>query len=148
MINSRKIDDLDPEVRVVCNLHLLLCRDAGIELLVTSTWRDIEAQDALYAIGRTVHLERRTVTKAKGGKSWHNFKAAYDVVPLVGGKPIWNGKDPVWLEVIRIGKLAGAGHPLEWDLCHFEVRPQVKGIHINLTTAMTRFKSNGTIFMV
>ena len=56
---------LDPAVREVCLEHLRFCRDAGIELIVTSTWRDYQAQDALYAIGRTVDKGKRCVTNAK-----------------------------------------------------------------------------------
>ena len=156
MINSRKLEDLDPEARAVCQEHIRLCRDVGIEIIVTSTWRDFEAQDALYAIGRTVEKERWAITNAKGGKSWHNFKAAWDVVPVVSGKAVWNSKDPLWKEVIRLGKQAGAEAGSDWksfpdvplDLPHFQVVPKVSGLHITLDEALARFKDSGTIFMV
>ena len=89
MMNSRKINDLDPEAAVICNQQLALCHEKGIELIVTSTWRDFEAQAALYEIGRSVQTERRVVTNARAGQSWHNFKCAWDVVPVVSGKPVW-----------------------------------------------------------
>lgn len=150
MVNSRSLDDLDPAACIVAKRHIALCHEHGIEIIVTSTWRDIESQDALYAIGRTVNPERRTVTNARGGKSWHNYKCAYDVVPLVAGKPVWDATDPLWKEVVRLGKEAGAEAGAEWpsfpDLPHFQVRPKLAGISIGLDQALVRFKEHGTIF--
>jgi peptidoglycan L-alanyl-D-glutamate endopeptidase CwlK len=150
MINSRSLTDLDPAARMVCNDHLARCSHAGIELIITSTYRDFIAQDALYAIGRTVHPERRHVTNAKAGQSFHNFRVAWDVVPIVSGKPVWDDKDPLWKEVIMHGKDAGAEAGADWPLFpdkpHFQIRPLVQGVHISLDEAMERFRDRGTIF--
>ena len=108
MINSRKLDDLLPPVKVRTEAFIAACDGAGIDLLVTSTYRDVEAQDALYAQGRT--KPGLIVTKAKGGQSFHNFRCAVDVVPLVNGKPVWNDSAPIWFKVGELGKAAG----LEW----------------------------------
>ena len=53
------------------------------------------------------------VTNAKGGQSFHNWRMAFDVVPLVNGKPVWStsgdaGK--LWRKIGLIGKSCG----LEW----------------------------------
>ena len=108
MINSRKLEDLLPQVRSRVEAFLKAADDAGIDLLVTSTYRDNASQDALYAQGRTA--PGRIVTNAKAGQSYHNFRCAVDVVPLRNGKPVWDTKDPVWQTVGRLGKAAG----LEW----------------------------------
>lgn len=152
VINSRSLTDLDPYVREICNKHLALCTAAGIELIVTSTYRDFEAQNDLYAIGRMKELTRRSVTNAKAGESWHNFKAAYDVVPLLGSKPVWDASDPIWNEVIAYGKAAGAEAGADWpikkrDKPHFQVRPTIHGLHITTDEAMARFKKYGTVFV-
>ena len=130
--------------------HIRQCRDSGIELLVTSTWRDYESQAALYSIGRTVHAGRRVVTNAKAGRSWHNFKCAWDVVPIVDGKLVWDAKDPLWREVVKIGKACGAQAGADWpnfpDLPHFQYVPAIEGLHINLDEAAARWKDRGTIF--
>ena len=152
MINSRNLEDLDPFARTVCNQHLANCHAKGIELIVTSTWRDFESQDALYTIGRSLDsANRRPVTQAKGGQSWHNFKCAWDVVPVLHGKPVWDERDPLWKEVIMAGKDAGAEAGADWplfkDMCHFEVRPTVEGLRINLDEARARFVQNGSIFV-
>jgi peptidoglycan L-alanyl-D-glutamate endopeptidase CwlK len=64
------------------------CRAAGIDVLITSTYRDNESQNALYAQGRT-NLGKR-VTNAKGGQSMHNHRVAFDFVPIVNGKAMWD----------------------------------------------------------
>lgn len=114
MINSRKIDDLLPAVRDRASMHIACCAQHGVELLITSTYRDVESQNALYELGRT--KPGHIVTNAKGNQSFHQFRCAYDVVPLVHGKPLWKVFDangillPEWKIVVDCGKQA----ELEW----------------------------------
>lgn len=107
MINSRSLDELLPQVRVRVDKLIENCKAAGIDLLVTSTYRDNESQDALYAQGRT--QPGKIVTKAKGGQSFHNYRCAVDVVPLVNGKPVWDDT-MLWSQIGGLGKRVG----LEW----------------------------------
>jgi peptidoglycan L-alanyl-D-glutamate endopeptidase CwlK len=107
MINSRKIEDLHPHVASLCRKFIERCKEAGVDVLVTSTYRDHESQNALYAQGRTA--PGKIVTKAKGGQSFHNHKVAFDVVPLVNGKAIWNDEG-LWRKIGQIGQEVG----LEW----------------------------------
>ena len=107
MINSRKIEDLHPHVASLCRKFIERCKEAGVDVLVTSTYRDHESQNALYAQGRTA--PGKIVTKAKGGQSLHNHKVAFDVVPLVNGKAIWNDEG-LWRKIGQIGQEVG----LEW----------------------------------
>ena len=108
MINSRSLDDLLPPVRQRVDRFLASAKAQGIDLLVTSTYRDNASQEALYAQGRTV--PGRIVTNARAGQSFHNHRCAVDVVPIRNGKPVWDAKDAVWQAVGRLGKEAG----LEW----------------------------------
>lgn len=108
MINSRSLDDLLPQVRSRVQKFLDAAKAQGIDLLVTSTYRDNASQAALYAQGRTA--PGKIVTNAKAGQSFHNYRCAVDVVPMRNGKPVWDSKDPVWQVVGRLGKAAG----LEW----------------------------------
>ena len=85
MINSRSLDDLIPPARARVQAFLDAAKKEGVDLLVTSTYRDNASQDALYAQGRT--KPGRIVTNAKAGQSWHNYRCAVDVVPIVAGKP-------------------------------------------------------------
>lgn len=122
MINSRDLNDLLPVVKEKVEAFITACKDAGIDLIVTSTYRDMESQNALYAQGRT--NPGKIVTNAKGGESFHNFRCAVDVVPLVNGKADWDGSHPVWAEVGRIGKENGLEWAGEWvhfkELAHFQ----------------------------
>ena len=122
MINSRSLDELIPQAKERVEKFIALCKEHNIDILVTSTYRDAESQNALYAQGRTA--PGKIVTNAKAGDSWHNWRCAVDVVPLVNGKPDWDGSHPVWAEIGRLGKEAGLEWAGEWhsfkELAHFQ----------------------------
>lgn len=107
MINSRSLDDLIPPAKLRVQAFIALAKTKGIDLLVTSTYRDNASQDALYAQGRTA--PGKIVTNAKGGQSFHNYRCAVDVVPLVNGKPVWDDK-ALWFQIGTLGESCG----LEW----------------------------------
>jgi len=88
MINSRKLEDLHPKVKTMCEQFIASCAKNNIDILITSTYRDAESQNALYAQGRTA--PGKIVTKAKGGQSFHNWRVAFDFCPIVNGKPNWS----------------------------------------------------------
>ena len=120
MTNSRNLDDLTRETRDKAKALIAGCLLEGIDIIVTSTFRDAESQAALYAQGRTT--PGRKVTKAKPGHSFHNWRVAFDVVPIVNGKAVWNDLK-VWQRIGAVGELAG----LEWggsweftDMPHFQ----------------------------
>jgi len=88
MINSRKLEDLHPKVKALAERFISSCAKQNIDVLITSTYRDAESQNALYAQGRTTPGSK--VTNAKAGQSFHNWKCAFDFVPIVNGKAQWN----------------------------------------------------------
>lgn len=125
MVNSRNLSDLLPIVRVKVQQFIDKCHEAGIDLLITSSFRDMESQAALYAQGRTA--PGKVVTNAKPGQSFHNFRCAVDVVPLVNGKPVWGttGEDgKLWDKVGAIGEACGLEWAKRWksfpELAHFQ----------------------------
>jgi len=91
MINSRKIEDLHPRVQVLARKFIEECSKAGVDVLIYSTYRDAASQDALYAQGRT--KPGRIVTNARAGQSFHNWRVAFDFVPIVAGKARWDDKE-------------------------------------------------------
>lgn len=107
MVNSRRIEDLTPEMQAKCLLFIKKCEDAGIKVLITSTYRDKESQNDLYAQGRT--KPGKKVTNAKYGYSMHNFRLAFDFVPIVAGKAVW-GDNKLWDKCGKIAQECG----LEW----------------------------------
>ena len=108
MINSRKIEDPHPVVQKLCNLFIAECTLANIDVMITSTYRDNEYQDFLYAKGRS---DKTTpiVTNAKGGESIHNYRLAFDFVPLKDVKPQWNN-----LELFKLCGAIANQIGLEW----------------------------------
>lgn len=88
MINSRSLDDLNPKVALLARNLINECRKQDIDILITSTYRDAESQNALYAQGRTTNGKK--VTNAKAGQSFHNWRCAFDFVPIVNGKAQWS----------------------------------------------------------
>lgn len=107
MINSRSLDDLLLPVKLKAVAFVVACAKQNIDILITSTYRDIESQNALYAQGRST--DGNIVTNAKGGQSFHNYKCAFDFVPIVNGKAQWNDLD-LFKKCGAIAKQVG----LEW----------------------------------
>ncbi len=107
MINSRDLHELLPRVQAKCVEFIAACKAEGIDVLITSTYRDNESQGALYAQGRTT--PGKIVTNAAAGMSFHNYRVAFDFVPLVNGKAIWDDK-ALWDKCGAIGQQVG----LEW----------------------------------
>ena len=140
-MSSRKLTDLHPQMQPLVTRLLANARAAGIDLLVTCTYRSNEEQTALYAIGRT--KPGRIVTRAKAGQSKHNYTLngkpaalAVDVVPLRDGKPIWSASDPVWKQVGEIGEKVGLEWAGRWttfrEYPHFQ-HPQAKTLQRSKT---------------
>lgn len=93
MINSRDLKDLHPKVQAMAYTFVAKCKANGIDVLITSTYRDLESQQALYDQGRSLASKARgekIVTNAKAGQSFHNWRVAFDFVPIVCGKACWN----------------------------------------------------------
>lgn len=122
---SRSLDDLDPRVQDGAKAILKAWKDAGLDVIVTCTYRSNEEQQALYVQGRTMPGPR--VTNAKAGQSLHNRRLAMDVVPLVSGKAVWDTASYLWPLMAQLAK--GADPRVSWggawkgkfkDFPHFE----------------------------
>lgn len=107
MINSRSLDDLVPPAKKRVLAFIAKAKEKGIDLLVTSTYRDNESQAQLFAQGRT--MPGKVVTNAAPGQSFHNWRCAVDIVPLVHGKAVWDD-NALWLQIGVLGEASG----LEW----------------------------------
>ena len=88
MINSRSLSDLHPTVMKMAQEFIKKCKEAGIDVLITSTLREFAYQDSLYAQGRT--KPGKKVTNARAGQSMHNYGYALDFAPTKAGKIDWN----------------------------------------------------------
>jgi peptidoglycan L-alanyl-D-glutamate endopeptidase CwlK len=132
-MSSRRLEDLHTLVADKARQLIAFAQAEGIELLITSTLRTFEEQAELYARGRTTPGKR--VTNAKPGESWHNFGLAFDVVPLINGKAVWDS--PFWERIGALGKQVD----LVWggDFRSFKDRPHFE-FHPHLTLAEARHR--------
>ncbi len=124
---SRNLDDLLPIVKRVCLAHDKSCKLEGIDLVTFGTYRSKEEQNELYSRGRT--KPGAIITNAKGGQSLHQYRIACDVVPVVGGKAIWNAEHPYWETVGKLGMALGFDWGGDWK---FQDKP-----HFQLTGSLT-----------
>lgn len=126
LIDSRKIEDLHPKVQEICRMHIEACRKRGVNIIVTSTLRDAEYQAYLYSLGRTRPGNRVTNMKEIGP---HGFGLAYDVVPIVNKKAVWNN-NRLWAIIGEEGKKLGLTWGGDWksivDKPHFEYTDGLK----------------------
>lgn len=118
MINSRNIDDLNPHVANLCRLWMDKCKAAGIEVMITSTYRDVAMQNSIYAQGRT--KPGKIVTFARGGQSWHNYRCAFDFAVMKHGQIDW-GDRASYLAARKIGASIGL-EGLSFELAHLQAR--------------------------
>ena len=127
-MSSRSIADLNYAMKNMATAHTQLCNAKGVDLLIYCTLRPNMEQDELYAIGRT--KPGKIVTNARAGESAHNPNklgqaSAYDCVPLIGGKAMWDSKHPAWTIVISCGEEVGLTASAKWlgklkEQAHFQ----------------------------
>ena len=127
---SRSPDDLHHDIISKYHAFIAGCKEQGIDVLITCTYRSGEEQDSLYAKGRTT--PGKIVTNAKRGQSKHNFtingkpaSKAFDVVPVIDGKLVWDDKHPVWKSLGEIGKRCGLEWAGDWkfrEYPHFQIQ--------------------------
>lgn len=117
---TKDLNELLPLVQVKCEEFLLVCKTQEIDVLVTGTYRSFEEQDTLYAKGRTAPGPK--VTNARGGESEHNWRIAFDCVPLVNGVTVYDDYQ-LWAKMEQIALDIGLERGGAWasfpDLPHF-----------------------------
>lgn len=121
-LSLRRAQKLHPLIRYSALELLLDCKDIGIDIRFTDTFRSVSEQDKLFEKGRTT--KGRIVTQAKGGKSYHNYGLALDFCLLVdGGKAVsWNIGEDInsdgkadWIQVVETAKKIGFESGMDWQ---------------------------------
>jgi peptidoglycan L-alanyl-D-glutamate endopeptidase CwlK len=124
-MTSRSLDVLDPILRGQAQQLIMNCKARGVDMLVTCTVRDCAEQAKLYrqsrgkfeidtkaaslrergfgfladvleSVGPQFGALGRHVTNAGPGESWHQYGKAFDAVPIVNGKAMWDDRHPGW----------------------------------------------------
>lgn len=124
--SEKNIATLNPEVQPYARALIYKAKELGIEIKVISGTRTYAEQDELYAIGRTKELDRKPVTKAKGGYSNHNFGIAFDIGIFEGTEYL--DESPEYNVVGALGIEIGLDWGGNWksfkDRPHFQLRPK------------------------
>lgn len=130
---------IHPLVRYKAQQLVIQSFQAGVPIIITQGYRSIAYQNQLYAQGRTA--PGAIVTKAKGGRSMHNYGLAVDIALLLpdGKTASWDtrrdgDKDSKrdWFEAAAIGKRLKFAWGGDWD--HFIDMPHFEypfGVRIN-----------------
>ncbi|MBC8147110.1 MAG: M15 family metallopeptidase, partial [Bacteroidetes bacterium] len=150
---SREISDLIPIMQQKAIDIQMYCENIGVPIVIYSTRRTLQEQSKLYRQGRTgsqirykitrlnnlgfgflaeildsvgPQMEKYKVTNAGPGESWHNYGEAFDAVPLVGGKAVWNN-DELWKKYGQVVTMNGLVWGGSWtsfvDKPHAQYRP-------------------------
>ncbi len=116
---GRSASELTPEMQILYAQFETEMFKAGIQYILTCTYRSQEEQDRLYALGRTEPGTKVTWVK----KSRHTDREAFDIAILKDGKITWKTED--YSDAGRIGEEVGLVWGGSWktkDAPHFELR--------------------------
>ena len=118
----RGLDRLHPSVRLKAERLKELCAEAGLNVLITETWRTEAEQNELYAKGR--ETPGPVVTHAQYPMSMHCWGVAFDFCENVKGKEYDNVKffDTVGSWGRELGLSWGGDWAVFKDKPHFEDR--------------------------
>ncbi|WP_050816559.1 M15 family metallopeptidase [Brevibacillus laterosporus] len=129
-------DGINPTVKKSALELIRRAYEENIFVLITSGFRSMEEQAALYGQGRESYVyngkdygdpTKPIVTQVKPGKSNHNFGLAIDFVLLSedGNRAIWDVNDN-WIRVANMGKELGFKWGGDWtsfkDYPHLEMK--------------------------
>lgn len=121
MLNSRDISLLRPDVEANCRTWIRLCKERGLNVLVTSTVRDEEYQAYLYEQGRT--RAGAIVTNSKTPSfHWDKAGLAFDFCKNIKGHEY--DDDAFFEEAGAIAKQMGFTWGGDWK--SFPDRPHVQ----------------------
>jgi peptidoglycan LD-endopeptidase CwlK len=131
---SRDIFHLHPIMQGKARQLIAKAELKGVQILIYCTYRSTAEQNILYAKGRT--SPGQVLTWAKGGESKHNHTEngvpaalAFDCVPTLHGRPMWNLTPETHKMWLILGKIA-LDVGLEWggfwskkktDRPHFQI---------------------------
>lgn len=113
--NDAEIETLDPVFQVVAKEAMQEAEEAGLDILITEGYRTRERSDQLH--------EDPLVYAVAGGWSMHNFRVAFDCVPVRSDGSVNYGDTDMYRKFAAICKKHGMDWGGDWkqrDLPHFE----------------------------
>ncbi len=144
--SEKQIRTLQPDAQKMARRFMsalsIELKAKGRTFHILSGTRTYAEQDKLYAQGRGTNRAGPIVTKARGGRSNHNFGVAWDIGLFQDGKYI--PESSVYAEAGKIGKRMGLTWGGDWksipDEPHFELTTRD-----TLTATRARFESGLTV---
>ncbi len=125
---GRGIDRLHPELVPLCREFVRRCREAGLNVHVTETFRTQAEQDAIYAQGRT--KPGGIISNAPYPKSPHCWGVAFDFCRNVRGRE-YDDSDGFFAKCGAVGKELGLTWGGDWkrfvDKPHLEMTKFMPG---------------------
>lgn len=130
--SSRDIKDLHPRLREIFVRFNAAMIKAGVDFILTCTYRNDFDQQKAFDQGRTT--PGHVVTNALPGQSKHNYTGsggipssrAFDIAIMDHGKIDWSRENPKWKIAGRIGKSLGLTWGGDWksfsEYPHFELK--------------------------
>lgn len=158
---SRKLEDLTPEMHKRAREFRARCAESGLDVLIYCTYRDEHEQARLFRVNRDYYAIEQKITslnnrsfpelaeilrsvgpqpneaggriktKAGPGESYHQHRLAFDCVPVVSGKLLWDAGHSEWQLLHDCARKAGLER-LSWELPHL----QMPGVNINELMAL------------
>ena len=136
------ITALHPKVVTALTQTITEAKARGMTVAMHSGLRSSEAQEKLYALGRTVEnpdgkSEKKPlgniITNARAYDSWHNFGLAVDIVfKDTKGNWTWKKTAEQWAELGVVGEIFGFAWGGHWtkfpDYPHFQIRGKLANI--------------------
>ena len=120
MAAIRDVKELNPLAQTACNLFLAKCKEQGLDIFITETYRSQSRQNQLYAQGRTAAGAIVTNTKSSN----HTARMAWDIAT----QPYAYGGNLYHIATLRkageIAKSLGITWGGNWeslDMPHFEI---------------------------
>lgn len=131
----RDLKELNPLAKTACELFLSECKKAGLNVLITETYRSQERQNYLYAQGREEpYKKNKEVTKTKSSK--HTGRMAWDICKNVPGQEFTDIK--FFEQCGAIAKRLGIEWGGDWtsfkDRPHFQINKNWKAPTLPKTT--------------
>lgn len=123
---SRALDDLSPAFRLKAFELIARCAEVGVPVMIIDTLRTPEEQAENLRRGVSWTLRSKHLPQPPLGRSLAIDVCPYDVFQLHGPDKLkWDGNDPVWQTIGRIGEGLGLRWGGRWkrtpDLGHFEL---------------------------
>ena len=133
MYFSRSLDELHPRVAKKARALIEQASESDIELVVVCTYRDLESEVALHDSGRGKNGKKMIYYWPK--TSYHPWRMAFDVMPLLQGIPVTQAKYPnekrIWEKLGEIGEALGLEWGGRWPV------PRTERGHFQLTEGLT-----------